>query len=524
MPSGTSSPESPSLLRRPGCWITFLTAVPLVVGGMYAIENWLGVRELARVKREMAAAGIVLDAHRLSSSRPPDADNFFGTPLLLALSKGTTSSPEYRSIERLARWSDWMDNFSPAPGHSMPAPQHPAPADWAVIRDAIAAKDRSSGLVKGGPQPLLEITAVLDRELAVIMADLEAALPRPHAVLVPTLQDRVRAGERVDDIYAEEAAVRYLATAVHFRARTDLASARLEQAASDTRILLRLAEGTEAFGTGRSAIIGSAIRMKAASTTWAAAVSQGSMPRQAWSELSAAHRTGASLERIAQALHGEMIVMDHSARMLRADPPRMAEVFLGIDMHGSMQVEQWKEWLVRFGPPGWIDFNVAGALEGNWQLRQRFEDPAHVERFNSARNRSWARDWLESRSLAHGLIARRSLHGLVTSATMITRSAMLSRLAETACALEAFHADHGDYPAALAALGPGYWPGVPDDLDGKPLRYALDPHSGRYKIWSIGEDGVDEGGLEKSGLTGPRSHPPLRWVEPVGDWVWHFPK
>jgi hypothetical protein len=95
----------------------------------------------------------------------------------------------------------------------------------------------------------------------------------------------------------------------------------------------------------------------------------------------------------------------------------------------------------------------------------------------------------------------------------------VSRLAEAACALEAHFADHQSYPESLAALVPAYLPAVPADLDGKPIRYAQDPATGRYRLWSIGSDGIDDGGTLKSASTSI-SNP---WNAPTGDWVWHYP-
>lgn len=74
----------------------------------------------------------------------------------------------------------------------------------------------------------------------------------------------------------------------------------------------------------------------------------------------------------------------------------------------------------------------------------------------------------------------------------------IGRLAETACALEAWFADRQSYPQSLAELVPPYLPRLPLDWDAQPVRYAPDPINQRYRLWSIGLDGVDDGGAEKS--------------------------
>ena len=74
------------------------------------------------------------------------------------------------------------------------------------------------------------------------------------------------------------------------------------------------------------------------------------------------------------------------------------------------------------------------------------------------------------------------------------------QLAITAIALERFKLRHGSYPAELADLVPDFLdaPAVdPWTADGALLRYAV-RSPGRPAIWSIGENGIDDGGTEDS--------------------------
>jgi hypothetical protein len=75
-----------------------------------------------------------------------------------------------------------------------------------------------------------------------------------------------------------------------------------------------------------------------------------------------------------------------------------------------------------------------------------------------------------------------------------TRAKLL--LSEAALAIERYRlANHNLLPPALQDVVPAFLPAVPlDPFDGKPLRYQLLPKG--YLIYSIGEDGVDNGGKE----------------------------
>ena len=431
VPSVESRPLSPSILRRPGLWVTLMTVVPLLVGSGYVIENWLGARELARVKAAVAAAGIELDPHRIPSSRPPDAENFCATPLLLALGNGVTSGPEYQSVERLSRWRS--DSYGNRP--ALQSLSRPEPADWALIRDVLAVNDLKSGLTRGGPEPLAEISALLDRELASVMADLEAALPRPRSVLVPTSLDRLRGGQAAHDISLELTGLRNLFSVIELRVHVDLASGRPDRAATGILLLLRLAEGVEAHETALGAMVGGSARIQALAATWTAALSPEALSKERWLELAAAHRAGGSLERIPDILRGEMIFAHESGTLLRADRKRLWEWLGGYYTGGGTGV-RWQQWLCEVIPPGWIDFNMARSLEGSLIMMQRFGDTADPKRFNREKQTDQAREWLAARSgLGHDTLAWHSFFMSSRIPAAVARFPFISRLGETACAL-----------------------------------------------------------------------------------------
>jgi hypothetical protein len=87
-------------------------------------------------------------------------------------------------------------------------------------------------------------------------------------------------------------------------------------------------------------------------------------------------------------------------------------------------------------------------------------------------------------------------------------------IVRTAIALERYRLAHHAYPAALRDLVPALLHEIPmDGMDGHDLRYRLNP-DGTYLLYSVGEDGVDNGGdptppaEKRPGLFNGR------------DWVW----
>ena len=73
---------------------------------------------------------------------------------------------------------------------------------------------------------------------------------------------------------------------------------------------------------------------------------------------------------------------------------------------------------------------------------------------------------------------------------------------DAAIGVELFRRRDGSLPETLDDLVPDFLPQVPvDPFDGKPLRYLVEP--GRYVIYSVGRDGVDDGGIDVENIIGP---------------------
>lgn len=76
----------------------------------------------------------------------------------------------------------------------------------------------------------------------------------------------------------------------------------------------------------------------------------------------------------------------------------------------------------------------------------------------------------------------------------MARAESSRRLLVAAIALKRYQLQHTNYPASLNDLVPNQLARVPIDfMDGKPLRYRLNP-DGTFLLYSIGDDGEDNGG------------------------------
>lgn len=94
----------------------------------------------------------------------------------------------------------------------------------------------------------------------------------------------------------------------------------------------------------------------------------------------------------------------------------------------------------------------------------------------------------------------------------------LGQMVSAAIALKRYELRHGTSPATLADLVPEFLARIPlDYIDGQPLRYRLNARGG-FTLYSVGEDGVDNGGDAASFGSGHPEESADSWTGL--DWVW----
>ena len=82
--------------------------------------------------------------------------------------------------------------------------------------------------------------------------------------------------------------------------------------------------------------------------------------------------------------------------------------------------------------------------------------------------------------------------------------------------LQRYRLAGGDYPDSLKALIPQFIEEVPHGvINGEPLRYCLKENGRRFLLYSVGWNGVDDGGASVLCGSGVQSLDALN-----GDWVW----
>jgi hypothetical protein len=103
-------------------------------------------------------------------------------------------------------------------------------------------------------------------------------------------------------------------------------------------------------------------------------------------------------------------------------------------------------------------------------------------------------NWLDANGPDLSSLFSRSVLSLGRVCERVFNAEVARDLTTTALALKRYQLAHSDYPSDLSSLVPRFLPAIPrDPADGQPLRYRVKP-DGTFLLYSIGLDGVDNGG------------------------------
>lgn len=233
--------------------------------------------------------------------------------------------------------------------------------------------------------------------------------------------------------------------------------------------------------------------------------------------LQAQMQGGRSIESLLYTLRTEMCFQVETHDFLRG-PGRDK-------LGGPMPLEPMMPlWVARVLPDGWIDHNgvVGFEMEATNKIAALRDQglPGLISGI--------AKQQAELSRLKSHFVSRMSLAMLLIDSPVQVMQAKccvaiaLDQQAVAAIALERFYLRHQAYPEKLEEIVPELLSAVPlDRMTGKPLGYRRTT-DGRYMLWSVGFDGVDDGGKVPVDLTSGGTASLLYSLDYKGDWVWQY--
>lgn len=304
------------------------------------------------------------------------------------------------------------------------------------------------------------------------------------------------------------------------RASVRLYVKQVDAAFQDARLALHLADMLQENAFLISWLVRIAIREIALNPVWYGLATHQWHPAQL-AELQARLETGDFFQEAHAALNAERLLNDRGIEgFLRSNKTRNCDFF------GPFENEpagDWMEFLMAIYPKGWFYHERINydRVYARYILDPFPTNTTHVNlKAIAARMDGLDQELQGSRFrklfVEHKYFASTFIPAVARLAEKPARAMAASTMAAAACALERHRIEQGRYPAKWSELTPKYLKQIPMDImSGEPLKYRLN-EEGAFLMYSVGQDGIDNGGqvvVSKSGFVQLQE----------GDWVWKYP-
>lgn len=482
------------------------------------ILNYVGERRWQKVKARLEAGGERTDYFALLPPLIPDEQNFCAIEALdgIQTPEGTDeiSAVGQRKRDAIAGQSAYIE------WHEQEALQFDPLNDGSVPTDQTILTALSlTGLPGPGNTPSLktwqELKADIEEKVPILVELYHAVERRPLAEYLPRPKQ-----QEFPEISMSSA---------HLYVCRDLG------AVSRIYSVVCLRCG-DIPGSLRAALISLRLAQAAGASYPRAAMSmsiahQSDFLSLAWIYLEGRHLDDAGLVWIQK----ELRRIDPAAAFLKSSRELMA---LSADYCDYHRTHRWRRWTVtkdffwlRFSMPDAVMTGVGAVLpSGFFELNKASDISLQYDHIIQPLKTSGLRHLEAEVTKWHDLVysaktwQRPDLFMTMFSMSSEYRAVMMhenQRLQTLlACTLERHFLRHGSYPSRLGNIDPEYSSGLSlVDVKGEEFHYTLTA-KGRFKLWSGGPDGVDDGGRFGSEM----HHVPHAPHEPTyrGDWVWRY--
>jgi hypothetical protein len=502
-------------VRWLSCWrnlrrfLLGVAGVILVIVLGYTEEDWRGRHAWQRHERLLVARGEHLTLTSLAPLAVPDAKNFALTPLLrpmLDYHHGPAGQIVWGDTNGIARVQEIAADL---PAHRDTNDHFVmGRLDTGTFTDLPACAlfyrgNTNYPQAAPGAAPAQVVLTALGRFAPEVKELREAAAARPESRFPVHYEEVPSWGILLPHL----ARVKSLTVLCQMRATACLDAGQPADAFEDLRLGLRLSDSLRS----EPILIDHLVRIATLSSDLQT-VREGLL-RHAWNEGQLTEIEGylAQVNLLAEykhAMYGERACGTEGVDFLRRQGFRA-------DPFSSISSEEGS-FAVRFIPSGMFYQNML-------TISRFFEDftlPAVDERAHRVSPELSAKGQRAIEEMRRGpytILAKLLLPALGNA---VRKSAVMQTYMDAtrvACALERYRLANGKLPASLDGLAPRILAAVPSDvIDGKPLRFRLEPDGG-YVLYSVGWNQTDDGGV-------------LAWSKDKkesvdlehGDWVWRM--
>lgn len=499
----------------------------------YWALNWSGEKRWQRVKAKLEAEGESFDFYSLYPAPIPDEHNFCAIEPLNGIRTPEGTSPEAVAAQKKRDEIKRCVSFLVVPSAYSLGGISTELADWGRLFDMFSGENFDSekrltqiysvrGFDVGGESKSWEnVRRAVDRQAPIIGQMAAVVEQRLHADFLPR-QTREGLPKSLFKLPVPHLnSVQDLSDLIRFHGMAAIQAHEGQPALRDTQSLLRIAEGADFTTTLIGNVVGVAIRARAMQLTWKLTESR-LLQEAELKKLQDEWERCDILSALIRAIRSEMLMQLNAISAIENNPyerwsvltptsgppitsPRFVALYkmipLGMVIHSkaAMLEFQYRNILSKLKTNG-----LRGCIENMKQMNALLSEQDGWPHFD--------------------MIVMRSFGDPYSSISCMAAYAENQRLqAILACALERHFLRHGSYPAMLQSLDVEFRAGNDLlDVNGEMMHYIVVP-SGRFRLWSPGPDGKNDGGKFSNEITTraykPRSPHQHNYI---GDWVWRY--
>jgi hypothetical protein len=475
---------------------TIWTLVSLVTLAVLLIRliDWQANRRWSAIRETLASEGETLEFRALFPEPVADESNFCATPSLHSIADEAAGKVNRESLgvfELKAREGKKL----PTPGNPALTGKRPDLAPWI---------DALTDTPEAGPQDLLAAFSAQDS----IIAELSGVLDRPSAQWTPTWKSRELPAFLFALPLPHYTTSQNLTKSLAVRSLAEVQRANAAAAHANLRLIARLAEANTSDPFLIGLLVGCAQSSLAANGAWTLCEARlGTVEDFAQLEADFARL---DFTRAAQlAWRGELAAGTSSINAMAGSASDRRQLLDNSEFSNLHLV-----------PRGMLRNNAAVLAELQWKhcLKPLKEGGLPALQDGAVAFEDSLEDLRRSPlQKAGSFLAILAMPANASIASTSIQAQALATQAGIACALERHFLTHQQYPASLSELG------SVDTIDpwtGGEMRYEKTPN-GRYRIWSVGPDRVDDGGKRNLDPADP-AKTKFRDSAYRGDWVWSY--
>jgi hypothetical protein len=485
----------------------------------WQVANWYGAREWQKVVVELEKEGETLDVAKVGMAPVAEERNFCAIPALkdLALDGDEEAEKRRSRLNEMALPSSdkaLLDRPTLASGlRSGQAVEMKAWASWLAAIQAEGALNQ-----EGAGDAAREVLARLANHEA-LYRELAVGLDREEAQWTPTWSNRAAPEFFFALRVPHYTVVQKTVNALALRSIAATHAGEREMAHTSLQVMLRLNRACRDEGLLIGTLVGATGDNFAWNAVWELSRARcGTMEdfRKLETELARAdYRLG-----LLRSLQAEMAGGASSIRWLKRRG--------GLDgkmkgMNGAGGDGLWPGLSPKLLPDAWYDLNAVKLVrtEMDYLVRPLRDEGLKETCEKSAGLEKRVKEMKASMNPFDNL-ATLAVPAFIRIVERCLYTQVMMDQALIACVLERFRLENeGRYPESLAELTRLDGRALPVDLmSEKAMGYALDG-KGRYRLWSVGWDGIDDGGKRVVNEQEPMR---TKFSERnyVGDWVWDF--